>query len=270
MRITLTHLVCLAASIFVVKADVSVSSPKQGALFSGSSGTADVTLLWIDDDSGDDNDFLLDNANTYTVLLCWGDDSDISCDSDNPIVKQKALSKFEVDASLDSNAYPNGYYYFQIYTVFKDGSNTIHYSNRFQLTGMTGPKTITATATGDVPGAATSAKNGGGTKVPLASFTVPYTLQTGSWRYAPMQTQPASTITATTWSRRFPTSAVTYYTSLSPSPNVQSTITPGWNYTAISAINWASVAPFPTYYYPASSRVSKAQLKTAKKKRWLD
>lgn len=252
-----------------VSADVSVTSPTDGASFSASGGTVSVPISWTDDVDDSSDTFSLSNVQSYTVLICYGSAASIKCATNQPLLAQKTEPSKKFTADIPSSSYPNGFYFFQIYTVFKDKSTTIHYTGRVKLSGMTGPTTIDASNDGDTPLAQTSEAGGanGGT-IKSEWFTIPYTLQTGKTRYAPMQTQPGSEITATTWNRRFPTSAVTYYTSASPSPNVHSTITPGWNYTAISAVNWATPAPYPTYFYPASERVSKAKLKTAKKKRW--
>lgn len=263
----LTSLVLLISFILSVNADVSITLPKAGSSFSGSGGSAAFTVSWVDSTSDDTDQFSLSNAKTFTISLCYGPSSAIAgCVL---LMKNTALTKYTYDASIQSSAFPNGWYFVQVYTTFSDSSTTIQYSGYFQLTGMSGPSTITATATGAAPQAQTSVAGGAGTDVNSASFSMPYTEQTGRTKYAPMQTQPGSTITATTWAPRFPTSSVTYYLSASPSPNCHSTITPGWDYTATSEINMAAVAPYPTYFYPASSRVSKAQLQTAKKKRWL-
>ncbi|CAH2350931.1 putative cell wall synthesis protein Kre9p [[Candida] railenensis] len=271
MQLNFQLLLLFIALAFKASADVSISAPTEDASFSGSSGTASVKLSWVDDTDDDTDDYSLSNAKTYTISLCYYTETSFTCVK-TPLASAKTFSSpYSYTASIDSTDYSDGTYFFQIYTVFDDKSTTIHYSNDFSLTDMSGSAaTITATYTGDTPDAQTSATGAGAGTINSASFSVAYTAQTGKTRYAPMQTQPGSTITATTWSRRYATSAVTYYTSLSPSPNVQSTITPGWSYTAVSAVNWASVAPYPTYYYPASSRVSSASLKSAKKKRWLD
>ncbi|RPA93154.1 cell wall synthesis [Choiromyces venosus 120613-1] len=70
-----------------------------------------------------------------------------------------------------------------------------------------------------------------------ASMAIPYTLQTGPTRYAPMQTQPGQSITATETRRQYPTSAYTIFTTKGPIPNIQATITQGWDYTVTSKIN---------------------------------
>lgn len=260
----------LSTLLSKVSADVDITSPSLGDSYSGSSGSASVKIAWDDSDDSD-SDKSLDNVKSYTILLCTGPDEDnnIQC-LETALVPLQTIDSHETTVKIDNTLVPNGYYYFQIYTVFNSGGVTIHYSPRFKLTGMSGTTgTLDVTETGSVPGSYVSGFTTA--TVNSDSFTVPYTLQTGKTRYAPMQTQPGSTVTATTWSMKFPTSAVTYYSTKLASPIVQSTITPGWSYTAESAVNYASVAPYPTYWYAASERVSKATISAAtKRRRWLD
>ncbi|KAI3406158.2 KRE9 [Candida oxycetoniae] len=265
----LAGLAIFLATLSRVLGDVEITSPEDGDTFSGSSGQASIKVEWKDDSS--DSDFSLDKIKFYTISLCTGTNNPIQC-YEPAYVDQKKLTTTSSTINIPQNAVPNGMFYFQIYTMFTNGADTIHYSPRFKLTGMTGPtSTYVVTATGDQPGAITENYNPAGNTDFSASFTVPYTLQTGKTRFAPMQMQPGSTVTATTWTRRFPSSAVTYYSTKMKSPVVQSTITPGWSYTASSDVNWASVAPYPTNWYSASERVSKASITaTKKKRRWLD
>lgn len=251
----------------LVFADVEITSPASGDSFSGSSGKATFDIKWKD--NSDDGDSLsLDNVKTYTISLCTGPNGNIDCFS--TLVKAQAISDKEYSASISQNNVPNGYYYLQFYTVFDLGV-TINYSDRFKLTGMSGSTATVSEAvtdTGDAPAGQTSVASAA---INSKSFSITYTLQTGRTKFAPMQLQPGSTITHSTWSRRFPSSTYTVYTSISPSPNAYSTITPGWSYTPVSATNTASSADYPTYFYAASSRVSKATLSAAtKRKRWLD
>ena len=266
----IVYISILSSLLSTVSADVEFTSPSTGDSYSGSSGSASVKIAWDDADDSD-SDLSLDNVKTYTILLCTGPDADgtIQCLPD-ALVDAQAIASKEKTVSISNTLVPNGYYYFQIYTVFNSGGVTIHYSPRFKLTGMSGPTgTLDVTVTGNAP--AGDVHGFPTATVDSRSFTVPYTLQTGKTRYAPMQSQPGTTVTATTWSMKYPPSAVTYYSTKLASPVVQSTITPGWSYIAESAVNYASVAPYPTNWYAASERVSKATISAAtKKRRWLD
>lgn len=72
-------------------------------------------------------------------------------------------------------------------------------------------------------------------------ISVTYTMQTGETRYAPMQTQPGTTITAKSASRPYPSSSYSVFKSGQwPQPNVQTTITAAWTYTRTSLVNTVS------------------------------
>ncbi|WPK24776.1 hypothetical protein PUMCH_002067 [Australozyma saopauloensis] len=253
-----------------VVADVSITKPTAGQSFSGLGGTT-ITVLWIDDTSDSDSKLSLSKVTKYSIVLCTGSNNNIN--AVKSYTTTLPADSLTYDMKIQSSDVPNGIYFVQVYAQFADGF-TIHYTPRFTLTGMSGlANTLTfptalLTATGDVPQAQLQV---GGTQVSVDShsFTVPYTLQTGKTRYAPMQTQPGTQVTYTMYSTRLPTSAYTPYSSLSPSPNVYSTITPGWSYAVTSLFNTAAIAAYPTYWYPASERVLQASLSSAKLKRWL-
>lgn len=260
----------LLAFICGVLGDVAITSPSAGASFSGSSGKVSVTVEWVDDDS--QGDYSLSNVDWFSFVLCTGPDKDI--DGFYTIATKQTLKSNSYDATFSSSITGDGYYFIQVYAMFKDGSTTMHYTSRFHLTGMTGSTaTLSAapTETGTGPGPNTNYANGGTSSINSASFSVTYTKQTGSVRYAPMQTQPGSSISYTTWSLRHATSAYTPYTSASPSPNVDTTITAGWSYTVTSTYNWAPTQSSPTGWYEPGSKVTQASLSSAaKKKRWID
>ncbi|KAG2736515.1 hypothetical protein G9P44_000605 [Scheffersomyces stipitis] len=266
----------LTSTLFysLASADVDITAPKEGDSFSGSGGSASFKVSWDDDSSDSSDQFSLSDVTSYTVLLCTNTNTEIQCDQTNPLVKAQAISSKSVTVNVPASSFPNGYYFIQIYTVFKTKSVSIHYSDRFRLTGMSGTSvaSLIYTIDGLGPAAQTDDVEAGATTYASSLFSIPYTMQTTSTkRFAPMQTQPGSKVTATTWSIKYPTSAVTYYTTKGPKPVVMSTITPGWDYTPTSLPNAASVAPYPSYFYPASDRVSKATLSAAtKRRRWLD
>lgn len=259
-------------------ADVSVTSPKVGASYSGGSS---ITISWSDSVSDSSNTFSLANVKSYSILMCTGPNNNIKCFK--TFVTNQAITLKSYSALIPASLVSNGEYFFQIYTVFK-AAITINYTPRVKLTGMSGPSTTTDalgvrlvlstlnTYTGEGPDPQTPSGGSVAASVDTRLFTVPYTLQTGITRYAPMQMQPGSTVTATQWSRRFPTSSVSsYYVSVTGSPAVVSTITPGWSYTMSSAINYASVAADPTSWYSMGSRITQATLSAnAKRKRWFD
>lgn len=272
MQSRLIFLLGILISTVSVFADVKFTKqPKQMDEFSASSGKITIDLEWKDDDSSDD--FNIKKVDTITVSLCTGDSDEQDCFTKLGTIKS---GETKYSASIDADATINGYYFFQFYSEYKAGE-TIQYSNRFQLKGMKGSTatiaslTIPVTATGEAPAGQTSDSPEHAEDLSKLS-TVPYTLQTGRTRLAPMQMQPGTKITAKTWSRRFKKSKVeSTYASLKKSPNVMTTLTPDWSYSPASKINEATPAEYPSVYYPASSRVSKATLSAAsKRKRWFD
>ncbi|CDR45927.1 CYFA0S20e01948g1_1 [Cyberlindnera fabianii] len=251
---------------YAALADVSISKPKKGSSYSASGGSASVEVTWIESNATPK----LSDISSYTFKVCTGPNNDIECS--DPALKKvdaKDVDGYSITLSIPSTVGADGSYYIQVYAQAEDLGYTIHYTERFTLEDMTGGTLKPSGEDETSPPDAQTSVNGGDDTTTIAasdlskSFSVYYTSQTGKTRYAPMQTQPGSTITASTWTRRFPTSAVTYYTSLSTSLAQVSTITPGWDYTISSAVNWASHAPHPSEnggWYNPSSRVSSATL----------
>ncbi|KAK7677976.1 hypothetical protein QCA50_019058 [Cerrena zonata] len=248
-------------------ADVDVTSPSSGKSYKASGGSASVEIKWKDD-SEDGDTLYLGNVEGYTISLCYMDSDDISCPQ--TVVKDKKFDSNKYTAKIDASDVPNGYYFFQIYTTFEKDSTSIHYTDSFKLSGMSGPSaSIKATSSVAAPDPQISLGEAA-TSINSASFSLTYTKQTGRTKFAPMQMQPKTTVTHSKWSRRFPSSSYTPYSTLRKSPNCKTTITPGWSYTPKSATNTVSPAGYPTSFYAASSRVSKPTLSSASKsKRWL-
>lgn len=249
---------------YAALADVSISKPKKGSSYSASSGSASVQVTWIESNATPK----LSDISLYKFTICTGPNNDIDGIKSIKKVDASDVDGYSITLSIPSTVGADGSYYIQVYAETDDGGYTIHYTERFTLEDMTGTLKPSGEDETSSPDAETSVNGGDDTTTIAASdlsksFSVYYTSQTGKTRYAPMQTQPGSTITASTWTRRFPTSAVTYYTSLSTSLAQVSTITPGWDYTISSAVNWASHAPNPSEnggWYNPSSRVSSATL----------
>lgn len=252
-------------------ADVSISQPTAGVSFSGLGGTVSFKVSWTDDTDDSDDTTSLSKVSKYLILLCSGSNSNII--PVKTLSNSVASSARSYDVSLRSTEVPNGNYFVQVCAQFTDGI-TIHYSLRFRLTGMSG-RTSTLTFAGSLLSVA--GKDGPDAQVQLArvafiasaSFTVPYDLQTGRTKFAPMQIQPGTVVTHTMYSTRHQTSAYTPFTSLSPSPNVYSTVTQGWDYVVTSLPNSASIAEYPSTYYHPGQRVIQASLSSAQHKRWL-
>lgn len=137
------------------------------------------------------------------------------------------------------------------------GGTVINYSDRFSLSGMTGifpPALLTdlksvsdtkgPAAQNQVAGAGADAAAGAGD--PL--YKVPYTMQTGAVRYAPMQPLPPSKITADKMSRLHPTSAFSIATAYLKAPTVSTTMTQSITYAVTSRENDVGL-PYPISLY---------------------
>lgn len=237
-----------------VMADVTISSPTKGKTYTASGGSVTVPLEWIDDS----NYPTLDKIEYYTFSLCYGPNSAISNvytigkqipSSDITVTTSGGNKMYSYDSIIPASIVGDGQFYIQVYAVVKGEGDTIHYSPRFVLSGMSGAATFTYTYSTQPPAITeinTGDSNGAATSIDSASFSVPYILQTGRTRFAPMQMQPGSKVTATTWTRKFPTSKVTYYSTFRKSLDQISTITPGRSYVMTSDINYASPAPMPS------------------------
>lgn len=140
----------------------------------------------------------------------------------------------------------------------KDGGTVTNYSPRFSLTGLTGTTLATyvrqvtalqgstagpATVNDVNPAAAAPAKGAPAAAAPAAPaedpalFTVPFNLQTGVVRYAPMQPVPPTKITADDVTPLFPTSPFDIARTKLPPPTIVTTYTLAQTYSVQSMQN---------------------------------
>lgn len=133
-------------------------------------------------------------------------------------------------------------------SVAAAGGTVWNYSNRFALTGMTGTfapeiaannKLITGTAgpatVNTVVGDAGTPPAAGG---PLADpWSIPYDMQTGPTKYAPMQPVPPTKISATNTKPLWPTSAVQFAKTFLPIPKEVTTLTQANTFSVLSRPN---------------------------------
>lgn len=232
--------------INIANADVTVVLPIGGRTFEASGGSVPITIGWIDDQSFPD---LAKNVKSYTITLVSGPNSKIESIatlaagiSPDDVTLDGIIYKYTLSIPADVAA--SGVFFIQVFTTGSFGY-TIHYSDRFTITGLTGTLTPTSAGTITTPPAAQYSIHTGTSTVATinsASFSIPYYDQSGVSKFAPMQTQPHGSVTnpTATWTRRFPTSAVTYFTTaVAGSKNtVKTTVTPGWSYEITSDINY--------------------------------
>uniref|UniRef100_A0A060T5B8 ARAD1B06050p n=1 Tax=Blastobotrys adeninivorans TaxID=409370 RepID=A0A060T5B8_BLAAD len=223
----------------------AVADVQLDSMESSYSASSTMKITWTDDGS----DPSLDDLTSANILLCTGPNDDIHCFDDAYVAKgiDPSAKKYSADLSTVSSLGDDGNYYLQFVSEYKGGGQTLHYSDRFKLTGMTG--SYKATGSGDPP----TGENDANLPSPSSLISVTYTLQTGPTRMAPMQLQPGTSVDLSkSWSRLFPTSAVTYFTTYGSAAKFKTTLTPGWSYTVHTSTNGAATRPWPTVYYSAA------------------
>jgi spore coat protein U-like protein len=124
----------------------------------------------------------------------------------------------------------------------------VNYSDRFTLTGMTG------TFSPDLENGISSL-NGGHKQQELrkrqaaGAYTIPYQLQTGPTRYAPMAKKPGSTIPVNkSPTPQFPTSAYDVATAYLAAPTVQTTVSATLTYSVSSIENTVCITRLGSPY----------------------
>ncbi|CCH62934.1 hypothetical protein TBLA_0I02780 [Henningerozyma blattae CBS 6284] len=241
----------------------------------------------------------IDEIEKYTFSLCSGPSNAIKnfgemlTINSNMVVGKNNI--YEVDLQLKNNIGTNGYYYIQVFAL-TDIGYSIHYTQKFEMRGMIGlDKADTNIADirmhngvgigGGAPllqfgidGKEINQNNElAGAPPPetalAASYLVglPYGKQNGNIKYAPMQTQPGTKVTAKTWKKKNPISDVSFFkfgrlqghyltdigdgknknrqkitTEVLLRPNVDTTITPMRNYKTDMDVNFVSQAKFPS------------------------
>ncbi|KAK9496221.1 hypothetical protein V1508DRAFT_408020 [Lipomyces doorenjongii] len=253
-----TVLLFLSTFIPRVFADVQFLTPKPGVSYSAANP---LTVTW--QDSGTVPTFA--DLSTASLLLCGNTDPSNFLCFQPYLFQTQALSGFSgtYTANIPVAVAANGQYFLQMTSIIAAGGIVINYSDRFNLTGMTGTtEYVYVDSTAGPPRQYSPATT------PTASnpFTVSYQDQ-ADWatKYAPMQPQPGTTVTASTASRQYPTSAISaIFKTNTMQPYAQTTTTMSWTYTLTSVINEASPQPDPSAN--GGSYVANKQ----KKRRWDD
>lgn len=244
----------LLSMLAVVAADYTITVPTASATYAA---TATIAIKFADD--GDDPTF--SDMSSTKVLLCTGPNSDIHCFSTavGTFTPSSSLTSYSADLSDLVSEGSNGRYYFQFYSTTSSGDYSIQYSQRFTLTGMSGSYKASDGGDTSPPDGYTDVDSTPDQSQILSLNKVTYTLQSGKYRYAPMQMQPGSTVThKLSASRRYPTSSVSYFTTYTMTAVPVTTYTPTWSYSIKQGVNWASTAASPTGYYAASEALSRS------------
>ncbi|PYH76954.1 beta-1,6-glucan boisynthesis protein [Aspergillus uvarum CBS 121591] len=188
----------------------------------------------------------------YDLYLCAGGEvagtyEDVALLSKGNVFARGNSISFTLDPSLretDANTY------FLKIVSWGTGASVINVSEQFTITNMTGPvstsvshslpPTINDSALSDYE---MSRHHELRKRQVEEALTVPYQLQTGPTRYAPMAKKPASTIPAKLPTPQFAASAYTIATTYLPPATVQVTLSASVTYSVASIENTASPAP---------------------------
>ncbi|AMD20350.1 HDL394Wp [Eremothecium sinecaudum] len=199
-----------------VLGDVSIVEPGYLDKFSGASGSVKMAVRWKNDN------FIYpyaDQINFYNVTLCRGTKYGVECRPEKlaqNVDARKLPEKdglFSVDVAIDGNVIGDGFFTIQLASSAGLMGYTIVYSKPFQLTDMKGswdwkgeynPYPVEEyQITADLQG---RPRTYGAEYAKTA-----YRFQTGLTRFPPLQTQPPTKKTATTWVAANPSTSVSYF-----------------------------------------------------------
>lgn len=261
-------LFCILSCLSAVRANFEIGKVDS----SYDAATDKVVVKWSDDGTYPPISSFL----SMTFLLCTGSNSQVECPVSlaGPLDLSSITDKqYSIPLSSVVSQGANGPYFIQVNGFMGaggTGGQSISYTDRFELTGMKGVA-IKPFSGGDTSPPGDSNQNLPQDQVSTLAG-VPYTAQTGRFRYAPMQLQPGTKVTKALnkATRRYPTSHVTYFSSNIGEPSIYSTITPGWSYVFSSMTNYAKTNPPPTVYYKATAVIASsiAAKMPEKTKRW--
>lgn len=238
---------CLAVVPFSL-ADIEITKPDADTTWSGGST---VSIEWKD--SGEDPS--LDDFSTFGINLCMGSNDNKLCtyvlSADAKFSASTTQTKVPLPASIVGIGNGDKVFFLQYRAVKSDGGYTLNYSKRFSIEGMTGTfseAAVTEQKKGDTDSPDREDKSGNSAEATgaAAGAKVTYTRQTGKTKYAPMQSQPGTKITAKSAKRQYPTSDSKIFTTKGPKPNADTTITQKWDYSWTTKTNTAKPQPKPT------------------------
>lgn len=247
----LRRLWLLASFVLSVFADVKFTKPEPGATIEAG-GT--LTIEW--EESGESPS--LDSLLSYQLFLCAGGNDDGTFIPLKTLVPTGSFSTGNTASSMVEvglgEDVENAYFIKMISAA--QGGSVINYSPRFSISGMTGtfPATVTAglASVDGTEGPATenniqTNQQGVGTAPgPDGDFGVPYTMQTGATRYAPMPKLAPTKITAQKPTPLHPTSAVQFASTFLPTPSQKLTVTQSYTFSVVSSENTVAAQEQPT------------------------
>ncbi|KAI9699194.1 MAG: hypothetical protein M1820_007273 [Bogoriella megaspora] len=247
MRFRLLSLIASLAPC--VLADVEFITPAPGKGYPAGA----LSVSWQDSGSGTP---LSELTNPVIYLMAGGNDDSSAIPVIDPVTPgtfQGGTSTI-LQVAASKGASTKNAYYLKIVSAGAAGKQVINYSQRFSLTGMTGsfpPGVADAVSkvsgSTDVPDTQESDGNSAAAAIPTGSVTL-YMEQTGPIKYAPMQKQPPTKISAPKVpTPQNPTSAFAIAKTRLPIPtNPTSTATVSNTFSVQSIENTAAPAPMPS------------------------
>ncbi|KAI9675377.1 MAG: hypothetical protein M1817_001281 [Caeruleum heppii] len=249
MLTLLRHALLLGVLAPLTLADVEFTSPAPGASLSGGST---IAVEWKD--SGDPPS--IKDLQSYSLFLCAGGNENpiqLAAITDQGAFTRGNKASGTIQAGLGAST-PENAYFLKMISAATTGGTVINYSGRFSLESMTGtfpPQVLADLA--DVEGTegpptentvvANNINNPGAAAGPQGPFNLPYTLQTGNTKFAPMQPLPPTKITAKGSTRLWPTSDFSIATTWLPIPSVVTTLTQSATHAVTSRTNTTQIAP---------------------------
>ncbi|KAG2418650.1 hypothetical protein HFD88_001751 [Aspergillus terreus] len=216
-------------------ADVEFTTPTVGTVLKAGDV---VTVHWKD--SGIPP--RISELTKYDLYLCAGQDLTGLNEEISLLMKDVAFARgnsvsFKIDPALGADV-PEAYFL----KMVSSGPDafTVNYSHRFSISGMTGAFSSDSIQSIREDRAELRKRQAQG------AYTIPYELQVGPTRYAPMAKQPGSTIPPNlSPTPQHPASPYTIATTFLPAPTVQQTMTATLTHSVVSMENTASPAPNP-------------------------
>ncbi|CAG8962446.1 hypothetical protein HYFRA_00014176 [Hymenoscyphus fraxineus] len=240
------------AALLALSLPFSLAIPIVTAPTTNAAGTAFIVTIT---DSGAAP--LLTSLAGYQLQLFAGNDATRAVVWTDPVpgtFPAGTTKTVTIPAAIGGNL-PNAYFFGVLATATSGGTITT-FSNRFTMSGMTGtfPANVVATGITSTAGpppvnaiAAAPQDNQPIREGVSSDFAIPYTMQTGTVRYAPMQPVPPTKITATNTNPLWPTSAVQFAATFMPIPTIVTTKTQAATFSVSSHPN-----PVPASTPPAN------------------
>jgi len=246
--------ICLLAATFLSfsRADVKVVSPEAGDTITG----LNLAIQWKDSGKSP----AISALANYQLFLCAGgnDESDYI-----PIATLVSAGTYTTGNSVTVALTPGlganiANAYFLKFVSAATGGTVVNFSDRFTLNSMSGTfsaavqqglSTVSGTTGPADQNNIQAPQAGGGAATPAAGdgvYNTPYTLQSGTIRYAPMPPPAQSSITAKNPSPQWPTSAYTVYQTIAGTPNAVTTNTLPVTHVVSSVENPVAAAGQPT------------------------